>query len=277
MDEFEEKKRKLLDFMKEFTREDTAVAFSGGADSSLVLKAACDAAAENGTEVYAYTVHTMLHPTEEIDITGRIAADLGAVRKILNVDELREAGIEENPEDRCYLCKKYMFLRLKADAAENGILTVMEGTNADDTRIYRPGIRAVKELGIVSPLLLSGFTKKDVRRMAGELGIVTADRPSSPCLATRFPYGTHLDRNSMLKVEKIEDMIRKMGFYNVRARVHGSLIRIEVDREDIGKLVGRAEEITEFVRKLGFDYVAADLEGFRSGSQDIRLRPKEEG
>lgn len=271
-EEYEMKKARLLELADRCTINGTAVAFSGGVDSSLILKIFCRAALKNGTQVYAYTIHTMLHPVEELELTERLAREMGAVHKVIKVDEMSEAGIEDNPVDRCYRCKKCMFMKLKADACAHGADTVIEGTNADDMTVYRPGIKAVRELGIISPLLETGFTKADVRRYAAELGIRVAERPSSPCLATRFPYGTHLTEEGMRRVERLEKGIRDLGFYNVRARVHDSLVRIEVDEKDIDKLVEKRAEVISLAQKEGFDYTVADLEGFRSGSQDIHIQ-----
>ena len=268
---YEEKRKKLLETIREATKEDVMLAFSGGVDSSLLLKAACEAAKEQGTKVYAVTIHTALHPAAEAEEARKEAEKMGAVHRIIQVDELSGAGIEDNPTERCYRCKRYMFGAVKELALELGIRRVMEGTNAEDQKQYRPGIRAIQELGFASPLLENGFTKTEVRRLAAEYGISASDKPSTPCLATRFPYGTRLDYREMRKVEAIEDALRGMGFYNVRARIHGDLVRIEVDAKDIGSLAERREEVVSLVKEQCYLYVSLDLEGFRSGSQDVRL------
>ena len=266
------------------------VAFSGGVDSSLLLAAACRAAggkeeaAEDGrrsdageagkTEgktVCAAMVRTSLHPLQDAAVAKRVAGELGAGYLEIAVDELQDAGIADNPPDRCYRCKKLLFSRLKEEARKLGISAILEGSNADDVLVYRPGIRAVRELGIRSPLLELGLTKREVRVLAAEYGISVADRPSAPCLATRFPYGTRLSAERMRQVDEGERFLRSLGFYNVRLRAHGDTARIEVDRQDMGRILEHAQEIAERIRALDFSYVALDLEGFRSGSMDRDL------
>lgn len=266
-----EKKKALEELFEQYTKKNIVIAFSGGVDSSLLLKVACEKAKQHHTTVYAYTIHTMLHPMEELELTERLAEEMGAVHRVLRVNELKEAGIEDNPVNRCYLCKKCMFTKLVKEAEQLQITTIIDGTNLDDTKVYRPGIAALKELGIISPLLLAEFTKPDVRALAKEYGISVSDRPSTPCMATRFPYHTRLTEEGMEQVQKMERMLKGFGFYNVRARVHDALVRIEVDAEDIEKLLEVRTEIISQIKSLGFDYVTVDLEGFRSGSQDLHL------
>ena len=281
-DELPKKKEALERYMKNLPGP-VMVAFSGGVDSSLLLAAACRAAAnslpagaasrEAAKEkmVYAATVHTSLHPVQDADVAARVASELGASHLVVEIDELKDADIADNPTDRCYRCKKFLFSRLQKEAEALGVSVILEGSNADDTHVYRPGLRAVQELGIKSPLLELGLTKREVRALAAEYGISVADRPSAPCLATRFPYWTRLSRERMQQVDEGEQFLRELGFYNVRIRAHGDTARIEVDRKDMEKLLERAEEAVEKIRGLGFSYVTLDLEGFRSGSMDINL------
>ena len=204
-------------------------------------------------------------------MAARVASELGASHLVVEIDELKDADIADNPIDRCYRCKKFLFTRLQKEAEALGVSVILEGSNADDTQAYRPGLRAVQELGIKSPLLELGFTKREVRALAEEYGISVADRPSAPCLATRFPYGTRLSRERMRQVDEGEQFLRALGFYNVRIRAHGDTARIEVDRKDMEKLLERAAEVVEKIRGLDFSYVTLDLGGFRSGSMDINL------
>lgn len=268
MNGFEKKCEKLQNIVKKYTQNNAIIAFSGGADSSLLLKIACEKAHENGKNVYSVTFHTMLHPAADLEITQKIAKNFNSIHKIIEVNELENAGIMHNPKDRCYLCKKHLFSHLCKMSEELGITDIMDGTNADDLNSYRPGILALRELGIKSPLAEAGMTKQDVRQLLRMYGISVADRPSSPCLATRFPYGTNLTYENMRKVEKAEEYIKQFGFYNVRFRVHGDIARIEVDSSDIDKLVGIKDKIVDFSRSLGYKYVTLDLEGFSSGSMD---------
>ena len=275
MKELAEKREALERYMEKLPGNAVMVAFSGGVDSSLLLAAACRAAASckgpDKKRVYAATVHTSLHPVRDAGVAERVAKELGADHLVIGIDELKDADIADNPSDRCYRCKKFLFTRLLEKAEELGVTAVLEGSNADDTFAYRPGIRAVKELGVRSPLMELGLTKQEVRALAAQYGISVADRPSAPCLATRFPYGTRLSPERMRQVDEGEQFLRSLGFYNVRLRAHGSIARLEVDKKDMARLLEQAEAVTEKIKALGFFYVTLDLEGFRSGSMDVPL------
>lgn len=264
----------LVAIIDQYLHEDVMIAFSGGVDSTLLLKMAVEASQKYHTRVYAVTIQTALHPVMEADEAKRMAEEIGAIHKVIHVDELEGAGIENNPVNRCYLCKKYMFTKVKELAHSLGISTILEGTNADDLKQYRPGIKAIQELGLQSPLLEANMTKKEIRELAAAYGLKAANKPSSPCLATRFPYHTLLNYEEMRKVEKIEDYLHACGFYNVRARIHNDLVRLEIDQDAFMKCMDYRQEIVLFIKELGYDYVTLDLEGFRSGSQDIKLEEK---
>jgi len=272
MSTYEEKITRLKRQMETYASEDVAVAFSGGVDSSLLLKMACDAVSDSGNRVFGILLHTMLHPSGDVLAAEKVAKETGAEFLVLELDELEAAGIGDNPEDRCYRCKRYLFRELIKRAESLGVSRILEGTNEDDMHGYRPGIRAVKELGIISPLADAALTKAEVRRLAGEYGISVSDKPSTPCLATRFPYGTRLCREDMRRVEHGEAYLRTLGFYNVRLRVHKDIARIEVDSGDFEIIVKRKEEIVRKLKGLGYAYVTLDLAGFRSGSMDDSLR-----
>lgn len=270
-DSYSEKCTVLQQLMQTYAKDNVMVAFSGGVDSSLLLKMAVMYAGGQEIKVYAVTADTELHALQDIQIAKQIAKELGAVHIVLKLRELEQAGIHNNPIDRCYRCKKYLFGRIKEKAEELEAFTVLEGTNADDMLAYRPGIKAVEELGIKSPLREAGFTKEEVRRLAKEYGISTADRPSAPCLATRFPYGEALEKEKLARVEQGEQFLRSMGFYNVRLRAHGDIARIEVDEKDMDKLLENRKGIINYLKALGWQYITMDLEGFRSGSMDIHM------
>ena len=277
MSTYEEKCSYLQKLMEKYTQENVVVAFSGGVDSSLLLKTACINAVKNGTKVFAVTMHTTLHTMNEIESSKETAGEVGAEHLIVSVDELKEAGIENNPVERCYLCKKYLFQKMKDKAESLGVKIILDGTNEDDLHMFRPGLRALKELEIKSPLAESNFSKTDVRKLAEEYGLSVSKKPSTPCLATRFPYGSRLSYEEMKKVEKGEDFLKNLGLYNVRLRVHNDIARIEVDKEDIVKIVVYKEAIISYLKELGYRYITLDLEGFRSGSMDYFLENEREG
>lgn len=262
-------REQVLQRIDELTKENVFVAFSGGADSSLILKLACEAAKKNETRVYAVMLHTKLHPLGDLEVARRVAEEIGAAFVVLNIDELAETGIGNNPKNRCYLCKKGLFSKMQDEAKRMGITTILEGTNGDDLHAYRPGIQALKELGIISPLAEAGIPKNEVRAWLADLGISVAERASSPCLATRLPYGDAIDYELLARIDQGEAFIKSLGFYNVRLRVHKNIVRIEVDENDMGKLLDHSKEIIDWLKQLGFVYITMDLEGFRSGSMDI--------
>ena len=271
MGEYVEKREKLIRKMAQYARQDVMVAFSGGVDSSLLLKLAHEAAQKTGKEVYAVTMQTRLHPTGEIEEAKRVCEEIGAVHIVIAVDELEEAGIMNNPVERCYLCKRHLFLKMKERASELGISVILEGTNEDDLHVYRPGIKAIKELQIISPLAEAGLTKAEVRKMACEYGISVSSKPATPCLATRFPYGTELTYEKMAQVERGEAFLKEIGLHNVRVRAHDKLARIEIDESTFGEFLEHKKEITDYLKSLGFVYITLDLEGFRSGSMDVGI------
>ena len=269
---YEEKKQKLQKQMLVYAQGDMLVAFSGGVDSSLILKLAVQAAAKTGHKVYGIMVHTMLHPMGEVEDARTTAEQIGAEFRVLEIDELKGADILDNPVDRCYRCRKYLFRNLIEEGEKLGVSVMMEGTNEDDLHVYRPGLRAIRELGIHSPLAEAGMTKAEVRKLAGELGISVSNKPSMPCLATRFPYGTRISYEAMRKVDEGEVFVRSLGFYNVRLRIHNDVARIEVDVNEMPRLLEHCEQIVAKLKNLGYDYITVDLEGFRSGSMDLHVK-----
>ena len=255
--------------MRELVSEDICLAFSGGVDSSLLLKVAADAAAETGKKVYAVTFDSRLHPSCDLRIARQVAGELGGIHQVMEVDELEQEEIRMNPVNRCYLCKRHLFMTLKKLAGEKGVRRILDGTNEDDMHVYRPGIRALKELGIISPLAELHITKEAVKGMASEYGISVASRPSTPCMATRLPYNTRIDYDVLDRIAQGEAYLRDVLPGNVRLRLHGGIARLEVDNEAFARLLDMRADV---VRKgLGFTYVALDLEGFRSGSMDVGI------
>ena len=265
---YEEKQFKLLSVIDDLCCHDMILAFSGGVDSTLLLSLLKDASDKHGTEVLPVTFHTFLHPAVDMTVAGRVCAELKTEHRILDIDELDNPAIADNPRDRCYLCKKMLFEKLFSLAESRGIPSVIDGTNADDLLVYRPGLRALEELGVKSPLKEAGFTKEEVRRFAAERGLSVSSRPSTPCLATRFPYDTHLTRDMLQTAEKGEAYLRTLLSGNIRLRIHKELARIEVDPDQMSVLLAHRDEITRRLGELGFRYVTLDLAGFRSGSYD---------
>lgn len=267
----QEKFQKLQKLMEDYATQDICVAFSGGVDSALLLGLVCGAAKSKGTKVWAVTFDTALHPAADGETAARVAVETGAEHVLLTLDEFSIPGLKNNPPDRCYLCKKGLFEKLLAFAAHKGVSLVLEGSNADDLKVYRPGLRAVRELGVKSPLADCGITKEEVRLLADAMGISVAHRPSAPCLATRLPYGANLEPSLLARIDRAEQRLREMGFENVRVRVHGELLRLEIGTEEMTALLARRQEALEILKQVGCPYLTLDLEGFRSGSMDIHV------
>ena len=269
--------QKIIPYFEPYLAEGICIAFSGGADSSLLLKAACLAretamASEPSVQVLpilAVIVQTRLHPHEDTLLARKLALSMGADCLVLEIDEFQDPRIMDNPKNRCFLCKKLLFSSIKKSALKQGRLHVFDGSNQSDTAEYRPGLAALKELGIKSPLLELGITKPQVRELSRKLGLVTSDKPAAPCMATRLPYGARLDFDLLDRIHQGEIALRQLGFYNVRLRFHDPLIRIEVDEKDLEQVIRHREAIIRLVKDLGFSYVTLDLEGFRSGSMDL--------
>lgn len=271
---YEEKKRALYKQMEAYVKQDVCIAFSGGVDSSLLLKIAkeCGNKVNPEGKIYGVTFDTTLHPSCDLEIAEKVAKEAGVIHKVISVNELEQGEIRFNPVNRCYLCKKALFQRLIEYAGSVRVSLVLEGTNEEDLHVYRPGLKAIRELGIISPLADAGFTKEEVRRLAGELGISVAKRPSTPCLATRLPYGTEIRPEILERVARGEEFLKNSGFPVVRIRLHGNIVRIEIPKTDFGRFMKNAEAMTAELKKMGFSYVTLDLEGFRSGSMDELLQ-----
>ena len=240
------------------------VAFSGGVDSALLVKLCCEA----GLETHAVTFDSTLQPVGEAAQAAESAKRYGARHILLRCDPLAQEEVRNNRRERCYHCKHRLFTGLREYAAAQGIFAVIDGTNADDRLVYRPGLRALRELGIVSPLAELGVTKAQVRELAGQLGLDVAKKPSAPCMATRFPYDTALSDQALAQVGQAEEMLRGLGFETVRVRVHDQLARIEVPLDRLLSLAEKAGEISALLRSLGYRRVTLDLEGFQSGCFD---------
>ena len=242
-----------------------AVGFSGGVDSTFLLKVAHDLL---GDDVLAITVAAAVHPRAELAEARELASAMDVRHVVVEVDALSMAAFKTNARDRCYHCKLDVFTELQRLAAESGIPRVADGTNADDIGDDRPGLKAVEELGILTPLRDAGLTKADIRELSRELGLPTWDKPAYACLATRFPYGTEITAEKLDIIERAEAAVHELGFVASRVRYHGDVARVEVQPADIETAArpGTAAEIVRRLKKIGFQYVTLDLQGYRVGS-----------
>ena len=249
-----------------------AVAFSSGVDSTFLLRAAHE---ELGDKAVAVTVRSQLIPRHELDEAAAFCRQEGIRHEIIDFDALSAPAVIANPPDRCYHCKKEVFGLILAFARGAGLAAVLEGSNLDDDGDYRPGRRAIKELGIRSPLHEAGLSKAEIRALSREMGLPTWDKPSFACLASRFPYGERLTVAALERVERAERWLREeLGLTQLRVRSHGDLARIEVPPDDIPRLAARAAEIAAAFKGLGFAYVTLDLQGYRTGSLNETLERK---
>lgn len=244
------------------------VALSGGVDSSVVAALAFEAL---GNQAHAATFESPLTPPDEIEDARAVAQTIGIQHHIKTIDELKVANITKNPQDRCYHCKLYRFRQARVLAVKLGIDTVVDGTTKSDLGEYRPGLKALEELDITSPLLEVGITKEETRELAKQLKLPIADKPSNSCLATRIPYGEQLTNDRLGRVAVAEQEIKKLGLVRtIRVRDHGDLARIEVAPDEIPKLFQEEQTklIVEKLTALGYRYVTIDLQGYRFGSFD---------
>jgi uncharacterized protein len=241
------------------------VAFSGGVDSSLLLAAAFEVCQG---KVVAVTASSPTYPRRELANARRIASLVGAQHEVVRTRELKDPKFRLNPVDRCYHCKRELFLKLKRIARKRGLASVIEGSTVDDLSDFRPGEKALRELGILSPLRQADFTKSDIRRLSRLIGLPNWDRAPAACLASRFPYGTEITREALLRTERVEDALLEMGFTQVRARHHGDLVRIEIEPQGLEAACSgqTRDRIVQVARKEGFRFVTIDLQGYRMGS-----------
>ena len=253
-----------------------ALAFSGGVDSALLLHALLRLQREEPYPLVAYYFHTPLHTEEETQAAIRTAEEAGAELVVMRFNPLELPILRFNPQDRCYHCKGHIFSHMKEDAQARGLNIIMDGTNADDHKQYRPGLRALRELGILSPLAAVGMTKADVRELAARWGLACSNKPSAPCLATRFDYGAELTAEAVRRVEAGEDMLHRLfPGEPVRLRVHGAtkdIARLELPPTLMPRALEAAADIVRELRRHGFRHITLDLQGFRSGSMDESLK-----
>ena len=260
---------KLKKILKDM--ENIAVAFSGGIDSTFLLSLASQT---EGVKVTALTARLHGVPEREIEEAIPFCKNLGIKHIIFDFNELDIKEYRENRPQRCYHCKTALFKVMLGITKDNNIKKLVDGTNADDVGKYRPGLKALEEMGISSPLAESGFSKEDIRKYSKEMGLSAWDKPSFPCLATRFPYGEEINENKLVMVGEAEEYLKDIGIRCIRVRMHGNIARIESDEEGLDLLIRKRQQVVRKLKSLGFLYITADLGGFRSGSMDEVLTAK---
>jgi uncharacterized protein len=264
--ELETKAQKLKEIFQAMGK--VLVAFSGGVDSTLLLKVAQDTLGDKN--VLAVTALSPLYPERELAGVKRLIQTLGARHRLIESNELEIPGFSGNPPNRCYYCKDKLFRELVDVAKEEAIPIIVEGSTLDDDKDHRPGRMAIQELGIRSPLKEASFTKLEVRELSKELELPTWDKPSFACLASRFPYGEEITEEGLRRVDEAEDFLFGLGFKQVRVRHYGNLARIEILNEEISRLTNGSlrEKVVSRLKEIGYRYVTLDLQGFRSGSMN---------
>ncbi len=268
MDE-KDKLTKLKDILKDM--KSVVIAFSGGVDSTFLLKVASEVLKGR---VMAVTASSSTFPKREMNEAINFAKSIGAKHSVVNSEELNIEGFSKNPKNRCYYCKKELFSKIGQIAKKEGFDFVADGANADDTGDYRPGMDAARELGVRSPLLEAGMTKNDIRMLSKQMNLPTWDKPSFACLSSRVPYGQEITRQKLMMIDKSEQYLLDIGFRQVRVRHHGDIARIEVAPEERVKFFDLKvmDDVYKKLKEIGFNYVTLDLKGYRTGSMNEVIR-----
>jgi uncharacterized protein len=264
---------KLINLKARLSQHKSAViAFSGGVDSTFLARIAKDI---YGDSLLLITATSSTYPFYELDEAISLASLLGIKHRIIVSEEIDIPGYSDNPPDRCYYCKSELFGKIKYIASGEGFEVVFDGSNADDLKDFRPGMKAKQELGVISPLAEIGFTKNDIRHFSGELNLPTATKQSYACLASRFPYGEKITKIKLDRLAMAEFEIRKLGFTQFRIRSHENLARFEFIPSEMDKAWAIKDRLTEICKSSGFNYITIDLTGYRTGSMNEVLSDSE--
>ena len=245
---------------------DALVAYSGGVDSTLLLKTCIDVLGPG--QVLAFIAGSETYPEKELEAACDVAKSLGVQYEVVRTTEMEDKDFLANTKDRCYYCKRHLFDDALKMAEKKGFRNVLEGSNVDDQGDYRPGRRAIAEKKILSPLLEAGLTKQEIRTISERLGLSTFSKPSLACLASRIPYGTKINERILRMIERSEEFLTSLGIGQVRVRYHGGVARVEVEEKDFDTVFEHKDEIVDVLRDFGFIYVTLDLKGYRTGSMN---------
>jgi uncharacterized protein len=245
------------------------IGFSGGVDSTFLLKIAKDTI-EN--KVRAVTINSPLLSDKELKDAKKLSNKIGVKHIVINIDLTETDELRKNSFERCYYCKKIVFSKIKNVAKEQGFHCVLDSSNADDLDDYRPGMKALIELGVISPLIEVGLTKQEIRYLSKKMGLPTWNKPSFACLASRFPYGIEITKPRLDQVQRAESLLYEQNIRQYRVRYHNEIARIEVDKKDFKKILANSQKLNQQFRKLGFKYVTLDISGYKTGSlnEDIK-------
>lgn len=269
MDNLQEKFADLKKYIKGLGS--VAVAFSSGVDSTFLLRTAHDVL---GERVIAVTARSCSFPERELNEAMEFTKKNGITHLVVDSEELEIEGFSQNPLNRCYLCKHELFSKMKDIALKNGYKEVVEGSNMDDMGDYRPGLDAIRELGIKSPLRHARLSKEEIRKLSREMGLPTWEKQSFACLSSRFPYGHSITPEKLKMVDKAEQLLLDLGFHQVRVRHHDTLARIEVAEHQLEKIMKKEirDQIYQSLKEIGFTYVSLDIAGYRTGSMNETIK-----